>query len=297
MSRRTRVLAALLCATAGLFAGAASANAKTLDVLILGDSYSSGNGAGNYYDFVCFRSSTVWGERYADTLRSRGVTVNVRNNACGGATVQGGVVPPVADQVSAITPETDLILVTIGGNDVGFANIVVQCFIPFADPNRCRSAIYSGINAIPRVTQQAIDVMRAARSRLRPGAKVAVMSYPYLANTSQYTLRGWFSAFRAGPMARYLGDLGDQAIQTAASTLNAEAGEELVKFVPSKDLFVGHEPDPDPYRENSSSWIYESLVGSIPAFETYHPNPAGQRALAEAAVRAGGPLGDYGAAQ
>lgn len=297
MSRRTRALAALLCAAAGLLAGPAAANAKTLNVLILGDSYSSGNGAGNYYDFVCFRSRTVWGERYADTMRSRGYTVNVRNNACGGATVTGGVVPPITQQVSAITPETDLVLVTIGGNDVGFANIVVQCFIPLADPNRCRQAVSAGKNAIPRVTQQAIDVMRSARARLRPGAKVAVLSYPYLASDSGYTLRGLLSAYRSGQGARELGDLGDQAIKTAAATLNAEAGYQLVNFVPTKDLFVGREPNPDPYRENASGWIYESLVGSIPAFETYHPNPGGQQAMAAATLRGGGPAGDYGVAR
>lgn len=295
MSRR--MCAALLCAAAGLLAGATPAQAKTLDVLILGDSYSSGNGAGNYYDFVCWRSSTAWGERYADMVRAKGITVNVRNNACGAATVTGGITPPIVEQVKAITPETDLVLVTIGGNDVGFANIVVQCFIPFADPNRCRQAVSSGKNAIPRVTQQAIDVMRDARTRLRPGAKVAVMSYPYLASNSSYTLRGLWGAYRSGQGARELGDLGDQAILTAASTINGEFGEEIITFVPSKDLFAGHEPNPDPYRENGASWIYEALLGSIPAFETYHPNPAGQRALAEAAFRAGGPDGDYGVGQ
>lgn len=300
MHRRTRVLAAVLCAAASLLAGPAAANAKTMNLLILGDSYSSGNGAGNYSDITCGRSRTVWGELYATTMRSRGLTVNVKNAACGGATVVGGiagntVIPPVSKQVEQITSETDLVVVTIGGNDVGFANIVVQCFIPgTADPSRCRQAVSSGKNAVPRVTQQAIDVMRSARSRLRPGARVAVVSYPYLSNTSQYTLRGLFDAFRPGPAVRQLGDMGDQAITTAANTINAEAGQNIVQFIPSKDLFVGHEPDPDPFKENASSWIHETLISGIPLLETYHPKPAGQQALAAALLRAGGATGDFG---
>lgn len=298
MSRRTRVLVTVLCAAATAMAAAAPANAKTLDLVILGDSYSSGNGAGSYTDLVCGRSSRVWGQLYAQTLRDRGMTVNVRNNACGGAITVGGVVPDLQSQVGAVTPETDLVALTIGGNDVGFANIVVQCFAAVSsDPTRCRKAVNDGKNGIPRVQAAALKILDQARARLRPGAKIVVLSYPYLSQPSGYILRGLFDSYRSGQGARELGDLGDQAVLNAAASANAKYGAGFVQLVPTKDLFVGHEPNPDPYRENSASWVWEFTGSGVWPLEFYHPKFAGQQAMAAALLRAAGPDGAFGVAQ
>ena len=86
----TAVAGAAALALAGL-APAMPASAATtrlaLDVTLIGDSYSAGNGAGNYEGpLKCYRSPDNWGEQYADTLRDR-FTVKVVNRACSGATI------------------------------------------------------------------------------------------------------------------------------------------------------------------------------------------------------------------
>lgn len=293
MYRSFRALAALAACAGSLAVGTTAAQANTLDILIAGDSYSSGvGGGGGYNGGACTRSPNTWGQVYAQLARGKGHTVNVDNQACG-----GGVVANLYDQMKAVTPNTDLVLVTIGGNDVGFANIVIQCFTPaIADPARCKTAVNAGINKVPNVQNASLKALQALRARLRPGAKVVVASYPYLANSGSYILRGLFNAYDAGVGARRLGDLGDQAVINAGALANAEAGYDLVTFVPVKDRFVGHEPNQDPYKENAAGWIHE-FNGLYGPTDIYHPKPAGYRAMGEAVLAKAGAAGDFGVSQ
>ncbi len=293
MNRTFRATAALLACGGAFAGGAAPASAANLDIVIAGDSYSSGNGAGGYTDTSCYRSKNVWGQRYASSLRAQGFTTTVKNVAC-----SGGVVKDLDAQINAVTPETDLVALTIGGNDIGFTKIVVNCFAPVAaDPVRCRDSITKGKAGVLAVRAGALQRLDALKAKLRPGAKVIVLSYPYLANTSNYILRGFFTAYNAGKAVRELGDLGDQAIIDATNDANSAAGYELVKFIPTKDLFVGHEPHQDPYKENSASWIWE-FTGWFAPLDIYHPKPAGQAAMSLAVQRAAGSATpDFGLAQ
>lgn len=289
MHRSLRALAALAISTGALAAGATGAQAKTLDIVIAGDSYSSGvGGGGTYTGGTCLRSSNTWGQVYAKLAREKGLTVNVKNVACGGA-----VVPDLDKQIPSVTPDTDLVLLTIGGNDVGFANIVVQCFTAvIADPARCKSAVDTAKRKVPGVQTAALKRLQTLKARLRPGGKVVVASYPYLANPSNYILRGLLNSYNTGKGARELGDLGDQIVLNAAAIANAEAGYDLVSLVETKDRFIGHEPDQNPYRENPNRWVWE-IGGDGP----YHPNAAGYRAMAEATLAESGPEFDFGVSQ
>jgi lysophospholipase L1-like esterase len=289
MHRSLRAACALLACTAGLSATATAASAKTLDILIAGDSYSSGVGAsGSTTGGACVRSTATWGQVYASLARAKGLTVNVNNVACA-----GGVVADLDNQMKSVTADTDLVLVTIGGNDVGFANIVVQCFTPLiSDPARCKQAVDSGKAKVPGVQTAALQRLQALKARLHPGAKVVVASYPYLANPSNFILRGLFNSYNTGKAARELGDLGDQTVIGAATSANAEAGYDFVTFVPVKNRFVGHEPNQDPYVDNPQRWVNEfDLSGP------YHPNRNGYIAMAQAVSGAAGPGGDFGVSQ
>ncbi len=289
MSRSLRAACALLAAAASLATTASAAQAKTLDILIAGDSYSSGvGGGGTISGGTCVRSTNTWGQVYGRLAREKGLTVNVRNVACA-----GGVVPDLDGQMNSVTADTDLVLLTIGGNDVGFAGIVVQCFAPFIfDPARCKSSVDTAKRKVPGVQTAALKRLQTLRSKLRPGAKVVVASYPYLANPSNYILRGLFNSYNSGKGARELGDLGDQIVLNSAAISNAEAGYDLVTFVPVKDRFIGHEPNQDPYVENPNRWVNEILSDG-----PYHPNVAGYKAMGEATMAVAGPTFDFGVSQ
>lgn len=281
--------AALIAAGAVLAfgAGAAPAQSKTLDLVVLGDSYASGVGATGASG-TCMRSNYAWGPVYASKLRARGTTVNFKTAACGGA-----VVEDLDQQINAITPETDLVLMTIGGNDVGFIEIVLRCFIPVAaDPAACRQKVTAATKNAPGVAAKVKARTEAIRAKLRPGAKVGVLSYPYLANPQKYVLRSLTASYEAGTPVRALGDVGDQQIISTSAAINAEAGYDLATYIPTKDLFATHEPNQDPFKENPLRWVNE--ITSPSPVGLYHPNNAGYRAMADAVLRAGGPEGDFG---
>lgn len=58
-----------------------------LKILHIGDSFSSGTGAGAYYTTrgTCYRSTKTWGDRYATLLKNNGFAVQYTNRACSGA--------------------------------------------------------------------------------------------------------------------------------------------------------------------------------------------------------------------
>jgi hypothetical protein len=102
-------------------------------VVVLGDSYSSGEGAGvgisGYeYDFgKCHRSRyTYAAQLFADSR------ADVDNLACSGAVInnytakQNGTVAPQREQLKD-QDDIDLMLLTMGGNDLNFSSIVLNC--------------------------------------------------------------------------------------------------------------------------------------------------------------------------
>lgn len=100
------------------------------DYVALGDSYAAGQGAAPYADPTCFVSRKGY-PAIADNLRAIELTTNA---ACSGATT-GAVVAQVLKGVSATT---DLVTVTVGGNDLDTTGLVATCS---SLPAQCEGAI------------------------------------------------------------------------------------------------------------------------------------------------------------
>lgn len=81
-----------VAAIVSLIAGSVShafAVPRPIKIVVLGDSYAAGNGAGSYQGPKdCFRSGTGWVEQYANGLRAAGYQVTLVNRACSGARTQ-----------------------------------------------------------------------------------------------------------------------------------------------------------------------------------------------------------------
>ena len=118
------VAAAGLAVAASSRAPAAAPLERLDKVVLLGDSYSAGNGAGGYLD-ACFRTPQSAGRRYAAQVRAAVVDVS-----CSGAVVADLTrARSRPAQVDAVDRTADVVVLTIGGNDVGFGSIVLQCFL------------------------------------------------------------------------------------------------------------------------------------------------------------------------
>lgn len=92
-----------------------------------GDSYAAGIGTGN---------TSTWGCRqgrfsYPDLLASTVQDIDFQNLACSGATVQNLLSGGAYSQVDAWTNPTvaDIATISIGGNDIGFYNILSACVL------------------------------------------------------------------------------------------------------------------------------------------------------------------------
>ncbi|GAB1692490.1 hypothetical protein KRM28CT15_42930 [Krasilnikovia sp. M28-CT-15] len=164
----------------------AAASGSHINIVVIGDSYSAGNGAGGYYGpHDCYRSKDNWSERYAQWLRTQGHSVTVNDRACSGGVTSQYWNPrdlgdsreylachtPTGDEVvtttiarvdpggsvecntalraqrDAVDQSTDLVLFTFGGNDLHFSDLVKQCFIiGLRNAGDCRAKVNAAIS-------------------------------------------------------------------------------------------------------------------------------------------------------
>ncbi|GAA0218988.1 GDSL-type esterase/lipase family protein [Cryptosporangium japonicum] len=182
---RFRALAVVLMVVlSALTAPSAVAAAPRPAVVGLGDSFVSGEGAGNYLPGTnrrgnfCHRSRSAAIEHTALPGVRRPVRVNL---ACAGASTAdvrlGGHhrygEAPQAEQLRSVARRYDvrLIVLTVGVNDIGYANLAYDCIVAYLRLGpRCQDAWTPIVRkrlgaAVPRIAQNVRDVrsvMRAA---------------------------------------------------------------------------------------------------------------------------------------
>jgi lysophospholipase L1-like esterase len=241
------VIAVAVVATLGM-AGTASAVTAT-NYVALGDSYSSGLGAGSYgTSGSCKRSSNaypqLWVNAHAGTQFSF--------VACSGARTSD-----VLNQASAVTSSTTMVTVTVGGNDAGFTDVITTCTLN--SDQTCIDRVNTAKNYVNNTLPPLLDnVYRTIKSKA-PGAQLIVLGYPRF-----YTVPGSCSVG--------LSDTKRSAINSGADTLAAvlanRAGAAGATFVDVRGNFVGHN-----ICSTGTAYLH-SLTW--PVEESYHPTVAGQ---------------------
>ena len=132
----------------------------------LGDSYSAGNGANSTnLDWGCNRNTYA----YPYLVSQQRPNTQLTFVACSGA-VTGDV---LNNQVNAVTADTKLVTITIGGNDVGFTSLIVAC-----TTLGCQSQINSSNSQIVNELPAKLNATYAAIKSRAPGARVVVVGYP-----------------------------------------------------------------------------------------------------------------------
>jgi len=281
MAHHRRLLAgyATVIALAGMLVGATQAVASPAfqHYVALGDSYASGPFIPNQSlkPIGCARSD----HNYAgDLTRSLGIPTLV-DVTCGGAvsadmtgtqSVPLGSNPP---QFNALTANTDLVTVTIGGNDIGFTSIVETCAAesltnPLGNPCQRHFTVNGTDQLAARISGDAstiAGVLHGIRSRA-PHAKVVVVGY-------LRALPPMIGCWPVVPIA--VGDVTyltgvEQKLNAMLGAQAAAAGDTFV----NAGIPVGH----DSCQPESVKWV-EGIVPTAPAFPV-HPNAAGMAAVA-----------------
>jgi lysophospholipase L1-like esterase len=257
-------------------------------LVALGDSYAAGNliprspvGSPD----GCLRSTHSYSAYVAKALHARYVDA-----ACTGAKVADMTAPePVLlgtdpPQLTALAANDAVVTLTIGGNDIGFAKILLVCAAlsitrPWSDP--CERHYTSGgtdqIAAAIRAQAPRIAALLLAIHARAPRARVLVVGYPdILPNTGHGCFPVVPFAYGDVPYLRHL-EIGlNQMLATDAAAHGAT-------FVDTYTATIGHDAC-------SAAGIrdVEGLIPTSPAYP-FHPNQRGQQVMADrvlAALRA-----------
>lgn len=279
--KRIAVLFAVVTVVVAL-PGVAQAKAPTGRYVALGDSYTSGPLIPTQVDLNCVRSSRNYPALTAAAIGSSSF-VDV---SCGGATTNdilnagdGTLGIPVPAQITAVTAATALVTVGIGGNDIGFSDIISTCAeeslnSPFGTPckNRYTAGGTDQLQArIAATAPKVAAVLQAVRSRA-PGAKIAVVGYPTIVPDSGYGC--WPVVPIAYGDVPYLRGVEKSLNAMLANTAAANGATFVDTYTPS----IGR----DACRSSGTRWV-EGLIPGNPA-APFHPNAAGERGMSAAVI-------------
>jgi len=252
MRRTTAIVSLTLSAVLTLaVATPAAAAASTTDYIAMGDSYSSGVGASGQIG-LCLRSANAYPGLWAAVNHPK----SYRSVACGGATTDD--VRHL--QVLALSRGTDLVSITIGGNDVGFASTMITCTL--VDEAGCQAAVDEAVATGEGELPGKLDATYAAIARRAPNARVLVLGYPLLFDETS-TSCGFAGLSIAKRRAI---NEGDRRLNAVIEDRASAAGFE---FVDVTDDFAGHgacAPQP---------WINGLVI--LPPTNSFHPNGSGYR--------------------
>jgi lysophospholipase L1-like esterase len=250
MSRRPTFLACLVSSTLLTLVVATPAQAATTtDYIALGDSYSSGVGAPGQSG-LCLRGSSGYPAQWA----RRNSPASYRNVACGGA-----VTSDVQNyQVPYLSKKTDLVSITIGGNDAGFAPAVITCTL--SSDAGCAAVVATAHDYVTDVLPGKLDATYRAIRQHAPNAQVVVLSYPILFDTTSASCGvGGMSLAKRRSLNSGAQDL-DELIKDRARA----AG---FTFADVRAGFTGHGICA------ATPWINGLTV--IPPTDSFHPNANG----------------------
>jgi lysophospholipase L1-like esterase len=239
-------------ASAGLVTATGAHAATTVNYVALGDSYSSGLGAGDYISSSgsCDRSTNAYPEQWAAANSPATFT----SAACSGATTAD----VINSQVSALRASTTLVSITIGGNDAGFSRVMETCVL--ASTSTCVNAVKTAetfiAGQLPALLNKTLTTIRTDA----PSATVVVLGYPDLYDLSRSGFCIGLSTQDRTALNLGADDL-DHALQAAA-----QANHDT--FADVRGQFAGHEIC------DSGSWLHSVDIFAISS--SYHPTAAGQ---------------------
>ncbi|MCP3799148.1 SGNH/GDSL hydrolase family protein [Allokutzneria sp. A3M-2-11 16] len=177
---RTRILPIAIVLATFLVCGfaviASAAPAEPVNVVVLGDSTASGTGAGEYRDRtagVCWRSGHSYSEVAAAKLRTGGRKVQVRSVACSGAAINDvrTAFKNEPAQLDALKPDTNLVLLTLGANDVSYAEFGALCI-----QGDCSKAGKSVTDQLPAMSKNLLKLFGEIKAR-SPRARIVAVAY------------------------------------------------------------------------------------------------------------------------
>ncbi|MFD6230977.1 SGNH/GDSL hydrolase family protein [Streptomyces sp. NPDC060232] len=253
MSRFAALTSSLLLAAGAALSGAGQAAAAQADFgyVALGDSYSSGLGAGNYDGASgnCKRTTRAYPALWAAAHSPQTFAFT----ACSGARTDD----VLSGQLGPLNSGTDLVSITIGGNDAGFSDVMTTCVLQ--SESTCVNRVNQAKAYVDSTLPGRLDQVYDAIDSRAPAARVVVLGYPRFYKLNGTCTTGLTEGERT-------------AINGAADHLNAaiakRAADHGFTFASVAGAFTGHEIC------SGSPWLHS--VNWLNIAESYHPTASGQ---------------------
>jgi lysophospholipase L1-like esterase len=215
----------------------------------LGDSYAAGLGTGREQG-DCDRSPAAYGPQWARAHQPASFTFA----ACSGATARG----IRTHRLGALSPATTLVSVTVGGNDVGFSDVIQTCIIQ--STHDCLQAIRGAEHAMTTSLPRGLNRLLAAIRQHAPAAKIVLTGYPLL-----------FDPARPGSCSE-ISHREQIALNRGANlldnTIKSAAGRHGAAFADVRAAFRGHAIC------DGAAWLHGLDFFSLD--DSFHPTIAGQ---------------------
>ncbi|MGK5533532.1 SGNH/GDSL hydrolase family protein [Streptomyces sp. URMC 129] len=251
-SLATAVTAAVAIGVSTLGPAPASAQETAAEKYVaLGDSYSSGAGAGSYDSASgdCKRSTQAYPELWAEA----NAPASFDFTACYGATTTD----VVNEQLGPLDTGTTLVTLSVGGNDAGFGDTMLTCVIQ--GTSACLDAIDTATAYITDTLPGRLDtVYRAVRDEA-PNARVVVLGYPRM-----YELDGSCSFGISEESRAAINGAADHLSEVTAK----RAADHGFTYADVRPAFAGHEIC------SADEWLHSVNLADLG--DSYHPTAEGQ---------------------
>jgi hypothetical protein len=264
---KTSLLRLMLAAVVAAGFGVVSASpAAAVKYVAMGDSYSAGTGLNeadhNWStaapDKDCHRSHKAYPALIRGAL---GASSSFKFAACTGArtnhiTGTGQHGNPAQVNAEGVAADTLDITISIGGNDAGFGDVLLQCGLPLVN---CDGDIDGAQNYINNTLPGQLNTVYNSIKAKAPNARVGVLGYPRLfpADGDDCSAATFFSE---GEINRL-----NQTADMLADATRARARAHGFTFIDSRPAYLGH------------AWCEAEWINGLsnPTHKSFHPNEAG----------------------
>jgi len=241
----------------------------------LGDSYSAASGTvppDPSAPLECARSTVNYPHDIAGRLGAQLTDVT-----CGAAETKdyfSSQYPGVAPQLTALRTDTQLVTMTIGGNDSGvFLDAILDCgsagLATFGQGHPCQDRYGSSFSdTINSTTYPALVHALSAVRTVAPAARVAILGYPWIMPRTDGCFPLMPVATGDVPYLRGIQATLNDAVRRAAAATGAQ-------YVDFSTVSEGH----DACQPIGTRWIEPVLAGTNPVI--VHPNALGESRMAD----------------
>jgi len=231
----------------------------------LGSSFAAGPGIDNQLG-GCGRSDSNYAHIVAEAL-----DLDLTVASCNGATIDNILTVPQGDnplQIDAVTSDTKLVTVTIGGNDIRYTASTFACSgAPASDrctANLDQAAINAAIAQLPSKLEDMFDAIKAKA----PEATIVLVAYPRVFPEDAVNC----SELELSPAdTRYLADMGEKLEN--AFVASTSSGKALIA-----DAYVGAAGHGPCEASASARWVNGQTIASSGI--RYHPTAEGHEEMA-----------------